>query len=100
MADISTYDEAIRAEQEGADILSTTLSGYTPYSPKGKGPDFQLIKRLVKKVKIPVIAEGKIWTPEEARKAMDLGAYAVVIGSAITRPIMIADRFIKAIQSR
>ena len=100
MADISTVEEGIRAEAEGADILSTTLSGYTPYSPQYKGPDFQLIRKLTKKVKIPVIAEGKIWTPEEARKAMDCGAFALVIGSAITRPIMITKRFIRAVENR
>lgn len=98
MADIAILEEGIRCEAEGADIVSTTLSGYTEYSPQGKEPDFKLIKDLVKTVKIPVIAEGKIWTLKEAKQAMDCGAYAVVIGSAITRPIMIMKRFIKAIQ--
>ena len=100
MADISTLEEGIRAEEEGADILSTTLSGYTPYSRQSEKADFQLIKELVRKVKVPVIAEGKIWTPEEARKAIDLGAYAVVIGSAITRPITITKRFVRAIERK
>lgn len=98
MADISTVKEGIHAEMVGADIISTTLSGYTPYSRQLQGPDFILIKELVRKVKIPVIAEGRIWAPEEARKALDWGAYAVVIGTAITRPIMITKRFIKAMQ--
>jgi N-acylglucosamine-6-phosphate 2-epimerase len=98
MADIAILEEGIRAEADGADIVSTTLSGYTEYSPQGKEPDFKLIKDLVKKVKIPVIAEGKIWTLKEAKQAMDCGAYAVVIGSAITRPIMITKRFVRAIQ--
>jgi N-acylglucosamine-6-phosphate 2-epimerase len=100
MADISTYEEGICCEAEGADILSTTLSGYTPYSLQTNSPDFQLIKKLVNKVKIPVIAEGKIWTPDEAKKAMDCGAYAVVIGSAITRPMMITERFVRALECR
>ncbi len=100
MADISTYEEGVRCENEGADIVSTTLSGYTPYSPQVPTPDFTLIRKLSKKLNIPVIAEGKIWTPEEAKKAMGCGAYAVVIGSAITRPIMITERFINAIQNK
>jgi N-acylglucosamine-6-phosphate 2-epimerase len=98
MADISTLDEGIQCADEGADIVSTTLSGYTPYSPQTKTPDFKLIKDLSKRISIPVIAEGKIWTPEEAHKAMQCGAYAVVIGSAITRPIMITERFINTMK--
>lgn len=98
MADIAILEEGIRAEGEGADMVSTTLSGYTEYSPQEKKPDFKLIKDLVKKVKIPVIAEGKIWTLKETKQAMECGAYAVVIGTAITRPIQITKRFVKAIE--
>lgn len=98
MADIAILEEGILAEAEGADMVSTTLSGYTEYSPQEKKPDFKLIKDLVKKVKIPVIAEGKIWTLKETKEAMECGAYAVVIGTAITRPIQIAKRFVRVLQ--
>ncbi|MFU0783122.1 MAG: putative N-acetylmannosamine-6-phosphate epimerase [Thermoanaerobacterium thermosaccharolyticum] len=98
MADISTYNEGIEAEKVGFDIVSTTLSGYTDYSPKIDGPDFELIEKLSKVLKIPLIAEGRIWTPEEAIKALELGAYAVVVGTAITRPQEITKRFAESIR--
>lgn len=97
MADVSTFEEGINAEKVGADIISTTLSGYTSYSPKLEGPDFDLIKRLSKEVKIPVMAEGRIWTVEDAQKALELGAHAIIVGGAITRPAQITERFVKAI---
>lgn len=96
MADISTLEEGVLAQQAGADILSTTLSGYTQNSPnEGDGPDFELLEQLVKEVKIPVVLEGRIWTPEQVQKAFKLGAHCVVIGSAITRPQLITKRFIQ-----
>jgi N-acylglucosamine-6-phosphate 2-epimerase len=97
MADVSTFEEGINAEKMGADIISTTLSGYTSYSPKLEGPDFDLIKRLSEEVKTPVMAEGRIWTVEEAQKALELGAHAIIVGGAITRPAQITERFAKAI---
>lgn len=97
LADISTYEEAVDAREAGADMISTTLSGYTPYSPQIEGPDFELVERLAKTMDIPVIAEGRIWTPEEAVKALELGAYAVVVGTAITRPQEITKRFTRAV---
>lgn len=97
LADISTYEEGVEAQEAGADMISTTLSGYTPYSPQLEGPDFDLIQRLAKDMTIPVIAEGRIWHPHEAVKALELGAYSVVIGTAITRPQEITKRFIRAV---
>jgi N-acylglucosamine-6-phosphate 2-epimerase len=97
MADISTLAEAIAAEEAGADIVATTLSGYTAYSTRGEGPDWGLLEAIIRAVKVPVIAEGGIWTPAEARRALDLGAWAVVVGTAITRPTDIAKRFVKAL---
>ncbi len=97
MADISTLEEAQNAEKLGADILSTTLSGYTQFSQnRGDGPDFELLKELVENTNLPVVLEGRIWNPEEVTKAFELGAHCVVIGSAITRPQLITKRFVCA----
>ena len=97
MADVSTCEEGVAAAEAGADIVATTMSGYTPYSRQVEGPDFELISELVQAVGVPVIAEGRIWTPDQAKKAIDLGAHAVVIGTAITRPEMITKRFAEAL---
>lgn len=99
MADVSTVEEGIMAERLGADLVSTTLSGYTSYSPQIEGPDYELIQRLSKTLSIPLIAEGRIHSPEEANKALDSGAFAIVVGGAITRPMEITKRFINKIQS-
>ena len=96
MADISTLEEGVEAAKLGADILSTTLAGYTLESKDSpQGPDFPLLEALVKEVEVPVILEGRIWTPEEVDKAFAIGAHSVVIGSAITRPQLITKRFVQ-----
>lgn len=96
MADISTLEEGLKAEEAGADILSTTLAGYTLESANSpaKEPDFELLKKLVEQSKLPVVLEGRIWEPEQVNKAFDIGAHCVVIGSAITRPQLITKRFV------
>ena len=96
MADISTLEEGIKAKEAGADILSTTLAGYTLESVNSpsKEPDFELLKQLVETTKMPVVLEGRIWEPEQVNKAFELGAHCVVIGSAITRPQLITKRFV------
>lgn len=96
MADISTFEEGVTAQQLGADIVSTTLAGYTSHSISTEGPDFDLLKKLVENLDCPVILEGRIWSPDEVKKAFEIGAHAVVIGSAVTRPHHIVERFIKA----
>ena len=83
MADISSLEEGIYAEKLGVNIISTTLSGYTDYSPNLEGPDFKLISDLYQNVKLPIIAEGKISTPEEAKRCLDLGATSVVVGELL-----------------
>ncbi|MBO6272608.1 N-acetylmannosamine-6-phosphate 2-epimerase [bacterium] len=96
MADISTLEEAQNAEKLGANILSTTLSGYTQFSQnRGDEPDFELLEQLVKNTNLPVVLEGRIWEPEQVDKAFEIGAHCVVIGSAITRPQLITKRFVK-----
>lgn len=97
MADISTRDEALRAETMGFDLVGTTLSGYTPYSPKLIGPDLPLVQSITTSCRIPVIAEGRYWTPEEVKQALELGAWAVVVGTAITNPWLITQRFVSHI---
>lgn len=98
MADVSTYEEGIKAQEMGFDCISTTLSGYTSYSTQSDKVDFKLLEELVKDCSIPVICEGRIYTPEELKKAFDIGAYSVVIGGAITRPQQITERFVNAIK--
>ncbi len=97
MADISTYEEGMNAQEAGVDMVSSTLSGYTEYSPHLKGPDLELVKRLSKNLTIPLVAEGRIHTPEQAAAVLRSGAFAVVVGGAITRPLEITKRFIDAI---
>ena len=94
LADISTVDEGLAAVVAGADLVSTTLSGYTPYSPQQEGPDLDLVRALAARLAVPVIAEGRIRTPAEARAALDAGAFAVVVGGAITRPQIITASFV------
>ncbi len=96
MADISTLEEGVNCSNLGADIISTTLAGYTMESGEPtEGPDYELLKELVKNINKPVILEGRIWEPKEVTKAFELGAFSVVIGSAITRPQLITKRFIE-----
>ena len=97
MADISTYEEGMKAAEWGVDIVATTLAGYTEYTKHITETDFNLLEKLTNSLDIPVIAEGRYSTPEFAAEAIKLGAYAVVVGSAITRPHWITAQFVKAI---
>lgn len=97
MADCSTYEECIEAEKIGFDCVSTTLCGYTSYSAKIDGPNVDLMKRLLVDLKVPLIAEGKINTPEDLKAVMQAGVYSAVVGGAITRPQDITKRFVKVI---
>jgi len=100
MADISTLEEGLAAEQVGFDMVSTTLSGYTPYSPQQEGPDLALVKALAGRLtRVPVIGEGRFYAPEQVKQALENGATSVVVGGAITRPKEITARYVKAIQS-
>ena len=95
MADISNLEEGINAYKAGVDFVGTTLSGYTPYTENDPYPNYGLVENLAKSIPIPVIAEGRIHTPEQAKKMLELGAYAVVVGGAITRPFEITTRFLE-----
>ncbi len=94
LADVATLEEGIAAQEAGADLVAPTLSGYTEYSPPSVDPDFELIQQLARRLRVPVIAEGRISTPEQAARALALGAFAVVVGGAITRPQQITARFV------
>ena len=100
MADISTYEEGVNAWKLGMDIVGTTMSGYTSYTPKMDGPDYELVRRLSETLDIPVIGEGRVHSPQQAVEMLDAGAFAVVVGGAITRPLEIAQRFIHAVEGR
>lgn len=92
MADISSVEEAVEAERLGFDFVGTTLVGYTEYT-KGNLPLVEL-EKVLKAVSIPVIGEGNLDTPEKAKNALQLGAFAVVVGGAITRPQQITKKFV------
>jgi N-acylglucosamine-6-phosphate 2-epimerase len=98
MADVSTLEEARACEAAGADFVAPTLAGYTPYSRQLAGPDFELLRAMVAALKVPIIAEGRIMTPDEARLALVYGALTVVVGSAITRPQVITARFVEQLR--
>lgn len=101
MADIAKEDEAIACEQAGADLVSTTLNGYTPetLSDKIKSPNYDIVKSLVNKIKTPLVAEGRINSPQAAGEMIRLGAFAVVVGTAITRPQVITSWFVEEIKN-
>jgi N-acylglucosamine-6-phosphate 2-epimerase len=97
MADVDGYEAGLAARAAGADLVATTLSGYLGPGPVPRLPDLDLIVKLAAELDCPVVAEGRYWTPEQARAAIDAGAYAVVIGTAITNPGAITSRFLEAV---
>ncbi|MEU8624705.1 N-acetylmannosamine-6-phosphate 2-epimerase [Streptomyces sp. NPDC048669] len=97
MADVSTLEEGVAAARLGADFVSTTLSGYVPGTPKQTGPDLDLVAALSAAIDVPVVAEGRINTPDEAAEALRRGAHSVVVGTAITAPTALTARFVAGI---
>ena len=95
MADISVLEEGVAAAEAGADVVGTTLSGYTPYSRATESPDLELVAQLSEKIEVPVIAEGKISSPEQARRALEAGAYAVCVGAMIINPKRIVEAYVR-----
>ena len=97
MADCASYEDGMRAQKLGFDIVGTTLCGYTPDTKGTEIPCFPMLEKLAQDLTIPLIAEGGIWEPQQLQKAFACGAYAAVIGTAITRPREITKRFVNAI---
>lgn len=98
MADCSAYEEGVNAQEIGFDLVGTTLSGYTDYTKGQSLPNYDLIKKFASELTIPVVAEGGIWSPEELRKTLDVGAYTAVVGTAITRPMDITKRYVEGLK--
>ena len=97
MADCSSIEEGLHAAEIGFDFIGTTMSGYTPYTEGTQLPNYEMMETLARESKKPVIAEGGIWCPEELKKALETGAFAAVVGTAITRPMDITKRYVEAI---
>ena len=100
MADCSTIEEAIHADELGFDFIGTTMVGYTEQSRNDKieTNDFEIIREIVAKAKHRVIAEGNINTPQKAKRVVELGVFSVVVGSIITRPQLITKAFAEALE--
>ena len=98
MADCATVEEGIACAEAGADFVGTTMRGYTPETQGCDDIDFEFIHELSEKCSAKIIAEGHIHYPEQAKKALEAGAFALVVGGAITRPAEITARFVSAIQ--
>ena len=101
MADCSTIEDALFADELGFDFIGTTMVGYTPQSKglKIEENDFEILRTILKKVKHPVIAEGNVNSPKKAKRVIELGSYAVVVGSSITRPQLITKGYAEAVNS-
>ncbi len=98
MADIATLDEALAAAAAGADCVGTTLNGYTEGTRNNQTFSWVLLAEMARRLHVPIMAEGHIATPEEARRAIGSGAWCVIVGSAITRPGVIATNFVRALE--
>ncbi|GAA2946696.1 N-acetylmannosamine-6-phosphate 2-epimerase [Glutamicibacter bergerei] len=99
MADCGSLDDALAAAEAGADLIGTTLAGYTGERNKTKGPDVDLIASIAQaQLGKPLVAEGRIHSPAQARAALDAGAFSVVVGTAITHPATITGWFDAALR--
>ncbi|WP_256841052.1 N-acetylmannosamine-6-phosphate 2-epimerase [Ornithinimicrobium cryptoxanthini] len=97
MADCDDLTSAVEAAEAGADLLGTTLAGYTDARPATQGPDLDLLRTVARELPgHPVVAEGRVHTHEHARAALDAGAHAVCVGTAITHPTSLTRWFVEA----
>ncbi|HEY9736717.1 MAG TPA: N-acetylmannosamine-6-phosphate 2-epimerase [Trichocoleus sp.] len=97
MADVDTLENAIASAQAGADYVGTTLYGYTGETKHLTPPGFELLDQMVQQLDVPIICEGGIASPEQARKALDIGAFAVVVGTAITGVDLLVQKYVKGL---
>jgi N-acylglucosamine-6-phosphate 2-epimerase len=102
MADCDSVASALAAREAGADLIGTTLAGYTDARPRTVGPDLALIDELAAALPTgtPIVAEGRIHTPEQARATLGHGAFCVAVGTAITHPTTITGWFADAVGGR
>ena len=100
MADVDTLAAGLAARDAGAAAVATTLSGYVGDAPRPVEPDLALVEALASALDCPVVAEGRYATPDHVRQAFDAGAYAVVVGTAITNPVAITACFAAATPRR
>lgn len=98
MADIDTIENAIASQEAGADFIGTTLYGYTEITQDLIPPSFEFIEKLLKISRQPIICEGGVKTPQQVRKALDLGCFSVVVGTAITGIDLLAKKFVEAVE--
>lgn len=96
MADIDSLEEGVRAAEAGADIVATTMAGYTPARPMTEGPDLELLAALAARVQTPLVCEGRVASPTDVAAAFAAGAFAVVVGTAITNPVALTQSFARA----
>jgi len=96
VADCADPGQALRAQEAGADIAATTLALPSHLEHYGYEPNLKLLRDMIEALDIPVIAEGRYWDPTDVERAFAAGAHAVVIGSAVTRPWMITERYVAA----
>ncbi|UJP40748.1 N-acetylmannosamine-6-phosphate 2-epimerase [Cellulomonas palmilytica] len=97
MADCGSLDDALAAQEAGADCVGTTLAGYTGERPRTDGPDLELVAQVVAACSVPVVVEGRVHTPAHAAQALALGASSVCVGTAITHPTTITSWFVEAV---
>ena len=99
MADVGDVEDGLASADAGADLISSTLAGYTDSRPRIDGPDIALVRELASTIDLPVLAEGRIHTTDQARACLQAGAYAVVVGTAITHPTSITRWFASALHA-
>jgi N-acylglucosamine-6-phosphate 2-epimerase len=96
MADVATVSDGLQAADLGVDLIATTLYGYTEETLNARGPAFRLLRSLVRENRLPVVVEGRLHKPDDVKRAFDLGAFAVVVGAAITGVEWLVQRFAAA----